>query len=73
MYFAEDATSLPRIFSQETIAVARSSFIDVPTEVRATVDLSQLGKFTNAASTNIDGYNLTYTRPHTHRSPRALR
>ncbi len=63
MYFAEDVTSLPRIFSQETIAVARSSFIDVPTSVRVTADLTQLGRFAQASGTGVDGYNLTYVRP----------
>ncbi len=63
IYFAEDVTSLPRIFSQETIAVARSSYVDTPTATKLGPDLSQLGRIPAAAPPSIDGYNLTYLRP----------
>ncbi|MBX7099056.1 MAG: VWA domain-containing protein [Myxococcaceae bacterium] len=63
IYFAEDATSLPRIFSQETIAVARSSFVDSATGVALGPDLAQLGALSAAGVPDVGGYNLTYLRP----------
>lgn len=63
MYFAEDVTSLPRIFSQETIAVARSTFVEEPTATAIAADLSQLGKLPTASAPGLGGYNLTYVRP----------
>jgi hypothetical protein len=44
IYFAEDATSLPRIFSQETLAVARATFVDQPASLEAAPDLPLLGR-----------------------------
>src|SRR5205823_5934110 len=49
MYFAQDVLSLPRIFSQETIAVARSSFIDTATPLALGPDLALLGHMPGAA------------------------
>jgi hypothetical protein len=63
IYFAEDVRSLPRIFSQETIAVARSSFVDVPVPLVLGPDLSLLGKLPAAGAPRIGGYNLTYLKP----------
>ena len=63
MHFAEDAMSLPRIFSQETIAVARATFVDVATPVKVLGDLAQLGRQGAAAPPKVGGYNLTYLRP----------
>jgi Mg-chelatase subunit ChlD len=63
MYFAEDATSLPRIFSQETIAVARSSFVDSPTALAFGPDLGLLGRMPADAPSSAGGYNLTYLKP----------
>lgn len=63
IYFAEDVTSLPRIFSQETIAVARSTFVETPVATVLGPDLAQLGKLPTATAPGIGGYNLTYLRP----------
>ncbi len=63
IYFAEDVTSLPRIFSQETIAVARSTFIEEPVDTKLGADLAQLGKLPTADAPRIGGYNLTYLKP----------
>lgn len=63
IYFAEDATSLPRIFSQETIAVARSSFVDVVTPLAVGPDLAMLGRVPTEGLTSCDGYSLTYLKP----------
>lgn len=63
VYFAEDVTSLPRIFSQETIAVARSTFVDRAVGTTVSGDLSQLGRLPVATGPRLGGYNLTYVRP----------
>ncbi len=73
IYFAEDAMSLPRIFSQETITVARSAFVDVPTShgagagsaaARASCRLQGLPQ--------VGGYNLTYLKPRANVALRTL-
>lgn len=63
IYFAEDATSLPRIFSQETIAVARSSFVDGEIPLAVGSDLAMLGRVPTAGLTSCGGYSLTYVKP----------
>lgn len=62
IYFAEDVLSLPRIFSQETIAVARSTFIDTATSLALGPDLALLGRLPSSGLTRLGGYNLTYLR-----------
>ncbi|WNG50680.1 VWA domain-containing protein [Archangium minus] len=64
VYFAEDATSLPRIFSQETLAVARATFVDEPATLEAAPDLPLLGKLPALGLPQVGGYNLTYLKPH---------
>jgi hypothetical protein len=63
IYFAEDVLSLPRIFSQETIAVARSTFVEEKTATKLGPDLAQLGKLPVADAPSLGGYNLTYLKP----------
>lgn len=63
IYFAADATSLPRIFSQETIAVARASFVDTETPLSPGADLAMLGRVPTAGLTSCGGYSLTYLKP----------
>ena len=63
IYFAEDVLSLPRIFSQETIAVARSTFVEDKTTTKVGPDLAQLGKLATADAPSLGGYNLTYLKP----------
>ena len=62
-YFAATADDLPRLFAQEAITVARSSFIDEPTPVRALPDMVLLGELPSSPVPALDGYNLTYLRP----------
>jgi Mg-chelatase subunit ChlD len=63
IYFAEDAMSLPRIFSQETITIARAAFVDVPTSLEPAPDLPLLGKLPLQGLPEVGGYNLTYLKP----------
>lgn len=62
IYFAEDPTALPRVFSEETIAVARATFIDSDTKVSPGGDLGLLGRPVTTMP-NVGGYNVTYLKP----------
>jgi hypothetical protein len=61
--FAETVDDLPRLFAQEAIMAARSSFITEPTPARALPDMVLLGDLPSAPFPGLDGYNLTYLRP----------
>ncbi len=61
-YFTESATELPRLFAMDTQAVARSTFVEVPTAVQGRRDLVGLGELNDAAFPSIGGYNLSYLR-----------
>lgn len=63
VYFAADVTSLPRIFSQDTIAVAGSSFIETTTPTMLGPDLGLLGRLPTTKTPTCGGYNLTYLKP----------
>ncbi|MCY1019804.1 VWA domain-containing protein [Pyxidicoccus sp. MSG2] len=63
IYFAEDAMSLPRIFSQETLTVARATFVDEPASMEGAPDLPLLGRLSPQGLPQVGGYNLTYLKP----------
>ena len=63
IYFTATADELPRLFAQEAITVARSSFITEPTGARALADMVLLGELPSAPFPTLDAYNLTYLRP----------
>jgi len=61
--FTSNVEELPRLFAQEAITVARSSFVTEPTPVRTLADSILLGERPASAFPPVDGYNLTYLRP----------
>jgi Mg-chelatase subunit ChlD len=63
MHFTASADELPRLFAQEAITVARSSFVTEPTAARALPDMVLLGELPSSPFPGLDGYNLTYLRP----------
>jgi len=65
IYFSDSAQSLPRLFAQEAITLARSSYVDEPTGLGVGGDLTLLGpaQAELSAPPRLDGYNLTYLRP----------
>ena len=63
IYFTATADDLPRLFAQEAITVARSSFITEPTGARALSDMMLMGDLPGSSFPTIDAYNLTYLRP----------
>ena len=62
IYFTEDANDLPRLFAQDTFVVARNSFIDKPSAVKATPALINLTAKPYPNIPDIGGFNLTYLR-----------
>jgi Mg-chelatase subunit ChlD len=62
-YFTVDATELPRLFAQDTLIVARSSFIEDITPIRSTAGLRTLTPLTFGQLPELGGYNLCYLRP----------
>ena len=61
--FTASVDELPRLFAQEAITVARSSFVSEPTATHAVSDMVLLGDLPKSKFPNIDGYNLSYLRP----------
>ncbi|MBL8861428.1 MAG: VWA domain-containing protein [Planctomycetes bacterium] len=61
-YFTTDPDELPRLFAQDTLTVARSTFVEERTATRALPDLFALGPAGFAGFAELDGYNLTYLR-----------
>ncbi|MEO6710818.1 MAG: VWA domain-containing protein [Planctomycetota bacterium] len=66
IYFTESPEELPRLFAQDTLTFARTTFVEEPTATRASAELFALGNFGAAADEQgfptLDGYNLTYAR-----------
>ena len=63
IFFTENAEELPRLFAQDTFVVARSTFIDESTTVRATGGIVSLTGRGYQIPSPIGGYNLCYLRP----------
>lgn len=63
-YFTRSAAELPRLFAQDTLLAARSSFVE---ELTASVSTSALLAISGSAQAGpwaaVPGYNLTYLRP----------
>jgi uncharacterized membrane protein len=62
-FFTDKPEELPRLFAQETFVVARSTFRDEVTRVRATPGLRSLTGQRLRVRGPIGGYNLCYLRP----------
>lgn len=76
VYFTTDPSELPRLFAQDTLTAARSTFIEEATATQRLPGLFGLGEIASGSSTGaasgsstgaadfaqLDGYNLTYLR-----------
>ncbi|HTF90831.1 MAG TPA: VWA domain-containing protein [Planctomycetota bacterium] len=66
IYFTESPEELPRLFAQDTLTFARTTFVEEPTATRASAELFALGNFGATADElgfpTLNGYNLTYAR-----------
>jgi len=63
IFFTDDATTVPNIFAQETVAVARSLFIKEPVGLVATGRWLEISRDPLEWMPQVDGYNLSYARP----------
>lgn len=63
IYFTNNALEIPRIFAQDTFAVARSTFLEEPTKLEWTPLMSLFsGGRTFSVAPPLGGYNLCYLR-----------
>src|SRR5262249_28837628 len=62
VYFTLDANELPRLFAQDTLTAARSTFVEQPTGTSVLPDLFGLGELPGKEFAQLGGYNLTYLR-----------
>lgn len=63
IFFSDRPADLPRLFAQETLAVARSSFVDEPVGAKWLPDAHLLGEAARTPLPVMGGYSLTYARP----------
>ena len=63
MFYSTDPTALPNIFAQETVAVARSTFVEETTPSKPTGHWLQLSDRDLTWPGVVGGYNLCYLRP----------
>jgi len=68
--FTEDAAELPRLFTEDTMSVARSSFVEADPETQPdgipavqVADSRLIGDWGNSPFPNVEGYNLSYLKP----------
>ncbi len=63
IFFVSNAVDLPAVFAQETVSVARSTFIDDPTPLNALPGWNELSVEPLSWVSQVDGYNLNYLKP----------
>jgi len=63
IFFTENAAEVPIIFSQETVSVARSAFLDDEVATQPTGKWVELSPQEPKWLPKVDGYNLSYARP----------
>ncbi len=62
IFFNADPTALPALFAQETVAVARSAFLDEPVGITPTAGWLEIAARLLEWPEAVDGYNLAYLR-----------
>jgi hypothetical protein len=62
-YFDDNPEELPTIFAQETVAVARSAFLDDPVDVQPASGWAEIAAQPISWLPSVDGYNLSYLKP----------
>lgn len=62
MFFNDNPSNLPAVFAQETVAVARSAFVEEKTAVEPTAGWLQIAASAIEWPSYFDGYNLSYLK-----------
>lgn len=62
-FFSADPHEIPRLFAQDTFAVARSTFVEEPVAVKLTGGMIPLAGEMMGNGFQIGGYNLCYLKP----------
>jgi len=62
IFFSADAATLPALFAQETVAVARSAFLEETVAVETHTEWRELAARPLAGLDAVDAYNLSYLR-----------
>lgn len=63
IFFTEDARELPRLFVEDTVIIARSSFITDPTPAQTTADMITMLGRAYEPDQPFGGYNISHLRP----------
>lgn len=61
--FNADASTLPQLFAQETVAISRSAFLTNPVPLLADAGWLEMAAANLPWPAHVDGYNLNYLRP----------
>lgn len=61
-YFTNEPADLPRLFAQDTMTIARATFLDERVGCRVLPDLYGLGELPTGAFPDLGGYNVTWLR-----------
>ncbi|HSF19699.1 MAG TPA: VWA domain-containing protein [Vicinamibacteria bacterium] len=62
IFFNADPSTLPALFAQETVAVARSAFLEETVGLRATAGIYEVASEPISGLRAVDAYNLSYLR-----------
>lgn len=62
IFFTDKPLDIPKLFAQETVTVARSAFIKDPIAAKPTGQWSEISPKAFDWLSEVDGYNLSYTR-----------
>ncbi len=63
IFFNANAADLPAMFAQETVAVARSAFLDEPVKLAPAAGWAEIAATPLPWLNAVDGYNLSYLKP----------
>jgi uncharacterized membrane protein len=63
IFFTDEPSTLPALFAQETVTVARSAFLTEPVKAQATAGWLQIARTAVGDAFEVDAYNLSYLRP----------
>ncbi|HWB58033.1 MAG TPA: VWA domain-containing protein [Chthoniobacteraceae bacterium] len=62
IFFNSNPNDLPNVFAQETVAIARSAFLDKPVQLTPTAGWMEIAARPLKWLDTVDGYNLSYLR-----------